>query len=224
MLLDSSPPILFLDTVLNPKNSDTKKIIHIGASLVTKEHPVDEAFANAAQVAVDTNIFDEGRDYNEVVAYLEPKIYRSTWIGNKAIYRSRLLIADGGRLKIIAPGVDRFGEDPSIDSVLRTYGYRGEESIKKMKNDGALDANLAAAAHILHSSTFDRFTVEYVAPNLGREEVEGVGFTFSEYLDASEDSLHTNEDYEGDQLFNVDEEGRLHIFHPGVALWKGTAK
>ncbi len=220
MLLQKSPPILFLNTVLNPNKQADRRLIHIGAGLVTKDQPIDSTFASAAQVAVETNIFDLKAKFNEVIAYLEPKIYRSTWIGNKAIYRSRLLIADNATLRVVAPGVDRFGEDPSIDDTLRRYGYRGYEAIRQMKVDGALDGNLAAAAHILHSSTFDRFKVEYVAPKLGREEMEAVGFLYGEGDAISGGQSQPSHDGEEDVLYEVDDDGRLHIYHPGVALWR----
>ncbi len=224
MLLQSSPAILFLNTVLNPNHPAEKRIVHIGASLVTKEQPFDTTFAEAAAVAVETNIFNLKTKFDEVIAYLEPKIYRSTWIGNKAIYRSRLLIADNGKLRIMAPGIDRFGEDPTIDTILRRYGYRGLESIEEMKRDGTLDGNLAAAAHILHSSTFDRFTVEYAAPKLGRREVEASGFLYDPELDQQVSSQESLSEYDSDLLFEVDDIGRLHIYHPGVALWKAESK
>ncbi len=229
LLLHSSPPVLFINTVLNPTNAEERRLIHIGADLVTREKPQDRSFAGSAEVAVATNIFNLNRSYNEVIAYLEPKVYRSTWIGNKAIYRSRLLIPDNANLRIIAPGVDRFGEDPQIDSILRHYGYHGYESIEQMRRDDALDENLAAAAHILHGSTFDRFKVSYAAPELGREAIEAVGYSYDYELD-EEASRQNNVHAEGtdttkaDILFSTDESGRLHIYHPGVALWKRDAQ
>lgn len=221
MLLDTSPPILFINTVLNPNRPASKQLVHVGAALVDREQPHDVTFSQAAAVAAEGNVYTLGKKYDEVIAYLEPKVYRSTWIGNKAIYRSRLLIADGARLRILAPGVDRLGEDPSIDSVLRHYGYHGHKSISKMKADGTLNENLAAAAHILHSSTFDRFTVEYAAPKLGQKEVESAGFTYDKSLDeTNEEASPDRGSTEPDVLFETDDEGRLHIYHPGVALWK----
>lgn len=224
MLLQKSPPIIFLNTVLNPNNQANKRLTYISASLITKDQPIDTTFASAAQVAVETNIFDLKTKFDEVVAYLEPKIYRSTWIGNKAIYRSRLLLADNATLRIIAPGLDRFGEDPSIDQILRRYGYRGHTAIEQMKQNGVLGGNLAAAAHILHSSAFDRFNVEYVAPKLGRSEVEAVGFFYGEGEADPMGNMQPSRDRGEDVLYEVDDRGRLHIYHPGVALWRGRTE
>lgn len=55
----------------------------------------------------------------QVVAYLDEEEFTSTWLGNKSIYRTRMAIADGGELIVLAPGVKKFGEDPGIDALIR---------------------------------------------------------------------------------------------------------
>src|SRR5438093_9741511 len=40
-------------------------------------------------------------------------------------YRTRMAIADHGELIVLAPGVRTFGEDATIDRLIRRFGYRG---------------------------------------------------------------------------------------------------
>ena len=47
----------------------------------------------------------------KAVVYLDPHEFRSTWLGSKAIYRTRMALADGAELIILAPAVKEFGED-----------------------------------------------------------------------------------------------------------------
>ena len=118
--------------------------------------------------------------FRRCVAYLDPLEYRSTWLGNKAIYRTRLAMADGGELFVVAPGVSRFGEDPLVDALIRRHGYHGREAaLQAMAADPELAANLAAVAHLIHGSTEGRFTVTYApGPELSRADIEGVGFRY----------------------------------------------
>jgi len=39
------------------------------------------------------------------------KEFKTTWLGNKSIYRTRLAMETGGELIVLAPGVHKFGED-----------------------------------------------------------------------------------------------------------------
>ena len=38
----------------------------------------------------------------KVVVYLEPHEFKSTWLGNKAVYRTRMVMADGGEFVVLA--------------------------------------------------------------------------------------------------------------------------
>lgn len=51
--------------------------------------------------------------------FLDRDEFKSTWLGNKSIYRTRMAMADGGELIVMAPGVTKFGEDPAIDALIR---------------------------------------------------------------------------------------------------------
>ncbi|MCL2031306.1 MAG: D-mannonate epimerase, partial [Oscillospiraceae bacterium] len=111
--------------------------------------------------------------------YLDEDEFKSTWLGNKAIYRTRMAMADGGRLIIIGPGVRRFGEDDRVDALIRKYGYAGRERIlAQVRENEDLRENLSAAAHLIQASPEGRFSVIYAAGKLTREEIEGVGFGY----------------------------------------------
>jgi nickel-dependent lactate racemase len=164
------------------------------------------AFRAAAALSAEVNIETLATPFRRCVAYLDPLEYRSTWLGNKAIYRTRLAMADGGELFIIAPGVSRFGEDPVVDALIRRHGYHGREAaLQAMAVDPELAANLAAVAHLIHGSTEGRFTVTYApGPELSRADVEGAGFRY----------LALDEALERFPLDTVD------IPNPGLGLWR----
>jgi hypothetical protein len=139
-----------------------------------------EAFRAAAALSAEVNIEVLEQPFQQCVASLDPREYRSTWLGNKAIYRTRLAMADGGELYVVAPGVSRFGEDPLVDTLIRRHCYHGREAaLEAMAADPELAANLAAVAHLIHGSTAGRFTVTYApGPELSRADVEGAGFGY----------------------------------------------
>jgi nickel-dependent lactate racemase len=138
-------------------------------------------FRRGARLCREVNVSLLPRPVERCVVWLDPGAYRSTWLGNKAIYRTRMAMADGGEIVVLAPGVRRFGEDPEIDRLIRRHGYRGTaRTLAAVAEDPALAANLAAAAHLIHGSSEGRFTVRYAAGLLAREEIEGAGFAWGE--------------------------------------------
>ena len=140
-----------------------------------------ECYQEAARLAQQVNITRVGKPLPNVVAWMDPSEYRSTWIGNKAIYRTRMAIADGGRLTVIAPGVKEFGEDPEIDRLIRKYGYAGTENVLRLVWENRdLQESLGTAAHLIHGSTEGRFSVVYCPGRLSREEVESVNFSYAD--------------------------------------------
>lgn len=117
----------------------------------------------------------------KVVVYLDEHDFRSTWLGNKAIYRTRMAIADGGELVILGPGVRRFGEDPGIDRLIRRHGYRGaRHTLDELERDPELAESLSAAAHLIHGSSEGRFRVRWAAGGLTPNEVESVGYEWAD--------------------------------------------
>ncbi|HAP43491.1 MAG: hypothetical protein A2087_10145 [Spirochaetes bacterium GWD1_61_31] len=138
-------------------------------------------FEQAAALSAAVNISHTGRPVQTMVVWLDAAEFRSTWLGNKAIYRSRLAMADGGRLIILAPGVDCFGEDAGIDRIIRQYGYCGSAKVLSLVAGGDLSRHLAAAAHLMHGSSEGRFDICLAAGGLDRAAVEAAGFQWAEW-------------------------------------------
>jgi len=138
-------------------------------------------FLAGAPLVQDLNLDVLEKPLPKVVVYLDPHEFRSTWLGNKAIYRTRMAIADGGELTVLGPGVRRFGEDAEIDQLIRRHGYRGTpHTLQQVKQDPELASSLSAAAHLIHGSTEGRFRVRWAAGGLTREEVTSVGYEWAE--------------------------------------------
>lgn len=140
-----------------------------------------ECYNKACNLSLKVNFTLVDKPLTKVVVYLNEDEFHSTWLGNKAIYRTRMAIADGGELIILAPGVRKFGEDKRIDELIRKYGYVGTDNIlKAMDENKELQDNLSAVAHLIHGSSEGRFNVTYCPGHLCREEIESVGFTFGD--------------------------------------------
>jgi len=140
-----------------------------------------ECFEKAAALSREVNVEVVSEPVHKAVVYLEPEEYRTTWLGNKAIYRTRMAIASGGELLILAPGLERFGEDLSMDALIRKHGYRPAAEIiariSSVESGAELGGNLSAAAHLIHGSSEERFTVRYCpGPGVSRTEIESVGY------------------------------------------------
>jgi nickel-dependent lactate racemase len=139
-----------------------------------------KTFEAAASLSAEVNVEYVDRPVRKAVVWLDPKEYRSTWHGNKAIHRIRLAIADGGELIIIAPGVDCFGEERSIDETIRDYGYCGTQALRELVESGELAGDLAGAAHLASGSTEGRFQVRYAPGGLRKEEIEEAGYAWAD--------------------------------------------
>ncbi len=169
------PPILYVLTVLGP--DDEGRLVTRGL-FIGDDH---ETFFHAAVLSEKVNITLLEQPLQRVVVYLDPVEYKSTWLGNKAIYRTRMALADGGELIILAPGVREFGEDREIDRLIRKYGYYGTEIIlNQTENERDLAGNLAAAAHLIHGSSEGRFRITYCPGHLSRKEIEQAGFAWGD--------------------------------------------
>lgn len=173
----------------------------------------------AVKLAQRKNIDYVEHGLKKCVVYLDPSEFTSTWLGNKAIYRTRMAMADGGELIILAPGVERFGEDPAVDKLIRKYGYRGRlRTLEVFERPDAADlrANMGAAAHLIHGSSDGRFSITYCVKTITRAEIDGVGFRSADY-DA------TAAKYDPAKLrygFNtVDGEEIYFIPNPALGLW-----
>ena len=143
-----------------------------------------ECLTQAVKLAQEKNIDFVPHRLKKCVVYLDPSEFKSTWLGNKAVYRTRMAMADGGELIILAPGVEKFGEDAECDRLVRKYGYRGRlhtlEEFRKPEN-ADLRENMGAAAHLIHGSSDGRFSVTYAVKNMSRAEIEAVGYQSADY-------------------------------------------
>ena len=178
-------------------------------------------FERGAALCRQVNLDRLERAPAKVVVYLDPLEYKSTWLGNKAIYRTRMAIADAGELIVLAPGVRTFGEDPTIDRLIRRFGYRGTPTtLEKVRTEPELAANLSASAHLIHGSSEGRFAITYCPGHLSRAEIEGVGFRFGE-LAAMSSRYDLPKLCDGWNRL-ADGEEVYFISNPALGLW-GTA-
>ena len=180
----------------------------------------DLCYARGAELCREVNLDVLDRAPSKVVVYLDPQEYKSTWLGNKAIYRTRMAIADRGELVVLAPGVRQFGEDAAIDQLIRRFGYRGTPAtMAAVAAHPELGANLSAAAHLIHGSSEGRFRITYCPGQMTGVEVEGAGYDFG-HLPAM------LERYSPERLRSgwnqVDGEEVYYVANPALGLW-GTA-
>ncbi len=181
----------------------------------------DACYARGAELcrAVNLDLLEQAP--KKVVVYLDAEEFKSTWLGNKAVYRTRMAIADAGELIILAPGVSRFGEDAEIDRLIRQFGYRGTPAtLAAVRAHAELAANLSAAAHLIHGSSEGRFRVTYCPGHLTREEVEGVGYHHDD-LAAMMSKYPPSRLTDGWNL--IDGEEVFFVSNPALGLW-GTAE
>lgn len=204
-------PIVYVLTVIgrNSSGATVTRGLFIGDDL--------ECFNAAAELSLRVNFTIMPEPIKKAVVYLNPAEYHSTWLGNKAVYRTRMAMADGGELLILAPGVSAFGEDPRIDKLIRKYGYHGTTATLAMvKENPDLAADLGAAAHLIHGSSEGRFRIVWSPGHLTREEIQGVGF---EYADLNHMLKHYIPSRLKQGWNQVAGEDFYFIENPGLGLW-----
>jgi nickel-dependent lactate racemase len=205
-------PIVYIHTVIGRDESEELVVrgLYIGDD--------EEVFRLAADLSLKVNLTVLEKPLKKVVASLGPAEFKSTWLGNKSIYRTRMAMADNGELIILAPGLKEFGEDTEIDRLIRKYGYRGTPStLKSLKENKELNNNLSAAAHLIHGSSEGRFSITYCPGSLTREEIESVNFS---YCDLNE-MLKKYNPKKMKNGFNIMDDGEeiFYISNPGLGLW-----
>ena len=168
-------PLLFVLTVIGPRENGSLAVrgLFIGDDV--------RCFEQAAALSVQINFTILEEPLKKVVVYLDPEEFHSTWLGNKAVYRTRMAVADRGELIVLGPAVATFGEDAEIDAMIRKYGYRTTSEIMRFVDQtDDLPKNLSAASHLIHGSPEGRFTVTYCPGKLSREEIESVGYQYGD--------------------------------------------
>ncbi len=212
-------PLVFIMTVMQ-KNFATNKMEMRGLFIGDD----DATFAKGVELCQKVNLDLMDKPVKKVVVYLDPEEFRSTWLGNKAVYRTRMMIADDGDLIVLAPGLKQFGEDPTNDKLIRKYGYKGTPAtLKAVEENEDLRNNLGAAAHLIHGSSEGRFRITYCpGHDIDHKEVEAVGFLCGDYDEMSKrydpaklkDGFNTLPD--GEEIF--------YISNPALGLWALKSK
>lgn len=181
-----------------------------------------DVFDIAAKLSLEVNFQMVEKPLDKVVVWLDPTEFKSTWLGNKSVYRTRMAIADGGELIVLAPALIEFGEDKEIDRLIRKYGYFGTETtLKAVRENKELSDNLGAAAHLIHGSSEGRFSITYCPgkgpENLSKEEIESVGFNYAD-IDETMEKYNFKNLKEG---FNILPNGDeiYYISTPALGLW-----
>jgi len=209
-------PIVYVQTVVGLDKTDGKlktRGLFIGNDI--------EVFNKAAALSLKVNFEMTDKPLKKVVVWLDPSEFKSTWLGNKSVYRTRMAIADGGELIALAPALKQFGEDPEIDRLIRKYGYHGTPAtMKAVKENEDLRNNLSAAAHFIHGSSEGRFSITYCPgkgpENLTKKEIEGVGFNYGDIDEIMKkyDPKKMKEGYN-----TIDGEEIFYISNPALGLW-----
>lgn len=205
-------PIVYIQTVVG---KDDEGQLVVRGLFIGDDY---ECFKEAADLSLKVNFEMLNDPLEKVVVFLDPSEFKSTWLGNKSIYRTRMAIADGGELIVLAPGLREFGEDPGIDKLIRKYGYvTTPEVLDFVANNDDLKNNLSAAAHLIHGSSENRFKITYCPGNISKEEITSVNFN---YADINE-KLKVYDPAKLKDGFNTLSNGEkiFYISNPALGLW-----
>lgn len=208
----SNLPIIYILTVVGKTEAGELKVkgLYIGDEYAT--------FQKAADLSLKVNFEMLNEPLDKVVVYLDPTEFKSTWLGNKSVYRTRMAIADGGELIVIAPGLKEFGEDKEIDRLIRKYGYKTtEEVLKFVEENEELQNNLSAAAHLIHGSSENRFSITYCPGSLSKKEIESVNYKYAE-LDEILEKYNPAKLKDG-FIIMPNGEKIFYISNPALGLW-----
>ena len=205
-------PIVYIQTVVSKDSAGKLQIrgLYAGDDF--------ECFRLAATLSLEVNFEMVDHPVKKAIVWLNPEEFKSTWLGNKSVYRTRMALADGAELIVLAPGLKEFGEDREIDRLIRKYGYSGTpKTLAAVEQNQELRDNLGAAAHLIHGSSEGRFTVTYCPGKLTREEIEGVHFHYAD-LDEMTHRYNPEKFIDG---FNTlpDGEEVFYISNPALGLW-----
>jgi len=210
-------PIIYVLTVVG-KDDEGKlsvKGLFIGDDI--------ECFNLAAELSLKVNFIMLEKPLKKVVVYLDPSEFKSTWLGNKSIYRTRMAIADGGELIVLAPGLKEFGEDKGNDKIIRKYGYVDTQKVLELvKINDDLKDSLGAAAHLIHGSSEGRFSITYCPGKISKEEIESVNFNYAD-LSATIKKYNPEKLKDGINIMPGGEE-IFYISNPALGLWSTKDK
>ena len=205
-------PIIYIQTVLT-KNS--QGLLELKGLFIGDDF---ECFRKAADLSLETNFIMVEKPIRKCLVWLDPEEFKSTWLGNKAVYRTRMALADGASLIVLAPALREFGEDPTIDALIRKYGYKGtSHTLEATRLNKELQDNLGASAHLIHGSSEGRFSITYCpGKGMSREEIEGAGY---EYGDLDRVMAEFDVPHLKDGWNCVNGEEIYYISNPALGLW-----
>jgi nickel-dependent lactate racemase len=205
-------PIVYIQTVLSKGDDGEMKLrgLFIGDDF--------ECFQKAAELSLETNFIMVEKPIKKCIVYLDPKEFASTWLGNKSVYRTRMALADGAELIVLAPALKEFGEDKTIDRLIRKYGYANTPAILKAVEENAdIQENLGAAAHLIHGSSEGRFSITYCpGDHITKEEIESVNYGYAPYAEMME-KYNVTQLKDGWNTVNGEE--IFYISNPALGLW-----
>ena len=205
-------PIVYIQTVLSKGDDGEMKLrgLFIGDDF--------ECFQKAAELSLETNFIMVDKPIKKCIVYLDPKEFASTWLGNKSVYRTRMALADGAELIVLAPALKEFGEDKTIDRLIRKYGYANTPAILKAVEENAdIQENLGAAAHLIHGSSEGRFSITYCpGDHISKEEIESVNYGYAPYAEMME-KYNVTQLKDGWNTVNGEE--IFYISNPALGLW-----
>jgi nickel-dependent lactate racemase len=205
-------PIVYIHTVIG--RDENGKLVIRGLFIGDDA----EVLTLAAELSIKVNFTLVKKPLHKVVVFLDPAEFKSTWLGNKSIYRTRMAMADKGELIVLAPGMKEFGEDKEIDRLIRKYGYFGTpQTLKSLKENEELRSNLSAAAHLIHGSSEGRFSITYCPGNLSKQEIESVNFKYHD-LNEMLSKYNPGKLNEGINIMDDGEE-IFYISNPALGLW-----
>ena len=207
-------PIVYVLTVMEKNKAGSGMImrgLYVGDDM--------ETFTLGARLSQKVNFDLLDQPLGKVLVYLDPHEFKSTWLGNKAVYRTRMAMADGGELIVLAPGLKEFGEDAEIDRLIRKYGYQGTpKTLAAVKANEELRNNLSAAAHLIHGSSEGRFRITYCpGPQMSPEAIRSVGFEAGD-LKAMVRRYNPDKLVDGYNRL-PDGEEVFYISNPALGLW-----
>ncbi|MFO7937966.1 MAG: lactate racemase domain-containing protein [Kiritimatiellia bacterium] len=212
---DALPETVYVQTVVGRDDTDGPGSLAVRGLYVGSDI---EVFNTAADLSLKVNFEMLSEPLKKCVVYLDPSEFKSTWLGNKAVYRTRMAMADGGELLILAPGVQEFGEDEEIDILIRKFGYFGTgKTMRFVDESEKLRENLGVAAHLIHGSSEGRFEISYAAGRLSRKEIEDAGFKYAEIEDAM--ARYNPEKLKDGFNKMPDGEEIFYISNPAIGLW-----
>jgi nickel-dependent lactate racemase len=204
-------PLIYIQTVTTMKNNK----VELNGLYIGNERTV---FEQAVKLSQKLNITYVGKPFQKVVAYLDEHELKTTWVWNKGIYRTRKIVADGGELILLAPGIRSFGENEEVNRAICKYGYKGRDYVLNLYNTvPEIKNNMMVAAHLIQGSSDERFTITYATQHLTKEEIEGVGFNYMPLSEAYK--LYDPEKLEDG--YNILENGEEIYFvrTPAMGLW-----